>query len=99
MADADLDAFIRKAAKQNYKSLIAAAKARRDRYLKLAAAAKGKDARERYRLLAKTTLLQGTVAAKRLQVAADHAADSYARSMRNAISAPPAKQAVKKTPA
>ena len=44
-------------------------------------------------------MLQGTAAAKRLQISADNAADSYARSMRNAAEAQPAKKAVKKTKA
>ena len=38
-------------------------------------------------------MLQGAAAAKRLQISADNAADSYARSMRNAMEA----GAVKKT--
>jgi hypothetical protein len=44
-------------------------------------------------------MLQGTAAAKRLQISADNAADSYARSMRNAVETQPAKKAVKKTKA
>jgi len=93
MAEADLDVIIRQTAKQQHKSLIAAARARRDRLIKLAAAARGAEARERYKLLAKTTLEQGTAAAKRLQMSADNAADSYARAMRNALA-----EAVAKTP-
>jgi cell division septum initiation protein DivIVA len=100
MADADLDVVIRQLAKQQNKDILAAAKKRRDRVLGLAAKAKNKDAKERYKQLAKHTLLQGTAAAKRLQIAADNAADSYARSMRNAAelppTPPPAKKAVKK---
>jgi hypothetical protein len=41
--------------------------------------------------------LQGATAAKRLQISADNAADSYARSMRNAAETRPVKKAVKKT--
>jgi hypothetical protein len=99
MADADLDVVIRKLAKQQNKGLMAAAKSRRDRLIALAAKAKDKETRERYRQIAKHTMLQGAAAAKRLQISADNAADSYARSMRNAAEARPAKKAVKKTKA
>jgi len=97
MADADLDVVIRQLAKQQNKSLMAAAKGRRDRYLGLAAKAKDKDARERYRQLAKHAMEQGGAAAKRLQISADNAADSYARSMRNAAEAHAAKKAAVKS--
>jgi hypothetical protein len=96
MADADLDVVIRQLAKQQHKGLLAAAKSRRDRLNGLAAKAKNKETRERYRQMAKHTMLQGAAAAKRLQIAADNAADSYARSMRNAAETPPAKKPVNK---
>lgn len=99
MADADLDVVIRHLAKQQTKGLMAAAKSRRDRYVGLAAKAKNKETREKYKQIAKNTMLHGAAATKRLQIAADNAADSYARSMRNAAEAPPAKKAVKKTKA
>ena len=100
MADADLDVVIRQLAKQQHKGLVAAAKSRRDRYIGLAAKAKDKTTRERYKQIAKNTMLQGAAAAKRLQIAADNAADSYARSMRNAaLEARPAKKAARKTKA
>src|ERR1700704_2969454 len=97
MADADLDVVIRQLAKQQNKGLMAAAKSRRDRYIGLAAKAKNKDTREKYRLIAKNTMLQGAAAAKRLQISADNAADSYARSMRQAADAEPAKKPAKTT--
>jgi hypothetical protein len=97
MADADLDVVIRQLAKQQNKGLMAAAKSRRDRYIGLAAKANNKDTREKYRQIAKNTMLQGAAAAKRLQISADNAADSYARSMRQAAEAGPAKKAAKKT--
>ncbi|MGZ5096395.1 MAG: hypothetical protein ACXWCH_35240 [Burkholderiales bacterium] len=97
MADADLDVVIRQLAKQQHKGLMNAAKSRRDRYISLAAKAKDKQAKDRYKQIAKITMLQATAAAKRLQISADNAADSYARSMRNASAAHAAKQAVKKT--
>ena len=98
MAEADLDVVIRQLAKQQHKGLMAAAKSRRDRYISLAAKAKNKKSREKYREIAKNTMLQGAAAAKRLQISADNAADSYARSMRNAAEAPPANKPSKKAP-
>ena len=97
MAEADLDVVIRQLAKQQNKGLMAAAKSRRNRYIGLAAKAKNKEAKERYKQIAKNIMLQGTAAAKRLQISADNAADSYARSMRQAAEAQPAKKPVKKT--
>ena len=96
MADADLDVIIRQLAKQQHKSLMAAAKSRRDRYISLAAKAKDKPTTDRYRQVAKDTMEQATFAAKRLQMSADNAADSYARSMRNAAAEHAAKRAVEK---
>jgi hypothetical protein len=96
MADADLDVVIRQLAKQQNKGLLAAAKSRRDRYIDLAAKAKNKEAKEKYRLIAKQIMLQGAAAAKRLQISADNAADSYARSMRQAAEVAPVKKPVKK---
>jgi len=99
MAEADLDVVIRHLAKQQNKDLMAAAKSRRDRYNALAAKAKDKETREKYKQIAKNTMAQGVAAARRLQTSADNAADSYARSMRNAAEAPvkkAAKKAVKK---
>jgi hypothetical protein len=43
-------------------------------------------------------MLQGEAAAKRLQISADNAADSYARSMRNAAEARAAKAAKQAEP-
>jgi hypothetical protein len=96
MAEADLDVVIRRLAKQQHRGLMAAAKSRRDRYIGLAAKAKNKETRDKYRQIARNTMLQGAAAAKRLQISADNAADSYARSMRHAAEAPPAKMPVKK---
>ena len=97
MADADLDVVIRHLAKQQNKDLMAAAKSPRGRYNALAAKAKDKETREKYKQIAKNTMAQGVAAARRLQTSADNAADSYARSMRNAAEARPAKKVVKKT--
>jgi hypothetical protein len=99
MAEADLDVVIRQLAKQQNKVLMAAAKGRRDRYAGLAAKAKNKETKEKYKQIAKNTMLQGAAAAKRLQISADNAADSYARSMRQATEAPPAGTVAKKAKA
>jgi hypothetical protein len=87
MADADLDVVIRQLARQQQKSLMAAAKKRRDRYGSLATKAKDKPARDRFRQIAKDTMEHAAAAARRLQISADNAADSYARSMRQAVAA------------
>jgi len=97
MADADLDVVIRQLAKQQNKDIMAAAKRRRDRYVSLAAKAKNSETKERYKQIARNTMAQGAAVAKRLQLAADNAADSYARFIRNAAEAVPAKKAVKKS--
>ena len=100
MADADLDVIIRQLAKQQHKSLTAAVKARRDRYLALAAKAKDAAGKQRFRQMAKHAFEEGTAAVKRLRMSADNAADSYARAMRRAadtLAAQPA-AAPKKAP-
>ena len=110
MADADLDVIIRQLAKQQNKTLISAVKQRRDRYTAMAVKAKDADAKQRYKALAGEAMHLGTATAKRLQMSADNAADSYARSMRMAaetilVKQPPtsvkkpatAEKAVKKT--
>ncbi|CAN5378018.1 hypothetical protein BH10PSE10_BH10PSE10_12540 [soil metagenome] len=93
MADADLDAIIRQLAKQQHKTLTAAVKKRRDRYAALAAKAKDGETKQRYRQLAKDTLEIGTATVRRLQMSADNAAYSHARSIRQAIEATSAKKA------
>jgi hypothetical protein len=87
MAGTDLDAIIRKLAKQQHNSLTAAVKAGRDRYLALAGKSKDAAAKQRYRQMAKHAMEQGTTAVRRLQMSADNAADSYARAMRKAAEA------------
>jgi hypothetical protein len=103
MADADLDVVIRQLARQLHTGLLARAKERRDKFAALAAKAKSKDVRDRYKEMAKTTMEQATAAARRLQMSADNVADSYARSMRLAAAAavqkPEKKQSVKEKPA
>ncbi len=96
MAEADLDAVIRSLAKQQNKSLMGAARKRHARLMGLAAKAKDKETRPRYKQAAKDTLLHANAAARRLHVTADNAADSYARAMKKAAEQVPAKKAVKK---
>jgi hypothetical protein len=85
MAEADLDVVIRRNAKEQYRSLMDAVKKRRDHFLSLAAKAKDKAVRDRHKQLAKDAMEHGTAVARRLQVSAENAADSYARTMRWAV--------------
>ncbi|MDE2376239.1 hypothetical protein [Bradyrhizobium sp.] len=96
MADADLDVVIRQLARQLHAGLMARAKERRDKFTALAAKAKGKEVRDRYKRMAKATMEQGTAAARRLQMSADNVADSYARSMRLAAAESAAQEPEKK---
>lgn len=97
MADADLDAIIRQLAKQQHKTLTTAVKKQRDRYAALAAKAKDAQGKQLYKQLAKDALEIGSATVKRLQMSADNAAYSHARSMRQATEA--AKEAAKKAAA
>ena len=111
MAAADLDIVIRRNAKEQHRVLMTAAKERRDHFLALAAKAKDKASRDQHKQAAKDAILQGTAIARRLQMSAENAADSYARSMRKAAlevaeaakaakeAAKSAKEAAKKKPA
>jgi hypothetical protein len=96
LAEADLDVVIRSIAKQQNKSLMEAARKRHDRFMGLAAKSKDKEAKARYKQVAKDTLLYASAAARRLYVTADNAADSYARSMKKAAEQIPAKKPAKK---
>src|SRR6202051_878136 len=97
MAEADLDVVIRQIAKQQSKGLMAAAKKRRDQYMARAAKAKDKEARDRLRLMAKSTMLHGAAAAKRVQNSGENTADSSARAIKNVAEQPPAKKPAKKS--
>jgi hypothetical protein len=85
MAEADLDAVIRSMARKQHKTLLDAAKKRHGRLMGLAAKAKNKESKDRLKQTAKATLLMAGAAARRLQITAENAADSYARSMKKAI--------------
>jgi hypothetical protein len=99
MAEADLDIVIRQIAKAQSKTLMAAVKKRRDQIMARAAKAKDKETRDQFRLVAKSTLLLGTAAAKRLQNSAENTADSYARAIRNAAEEAAAAAKAAKKPA
>jgi triphosphoribosyl-dephospho-CoA synthetase len=96
MAESDLDVVIRSIGKKQHKTLMDAAKKRHARLMGLAAKAKNKETRERYKQSAKNTLLLAGAAARRLQITAENAADSYARSIKKAAEEKPAKKPVKK---
>jgi len=100
MAEADLDAVIRQLAKAQNKSLMGAAKKRSAFYMAKAATAKDKEAKARFKLMAKSAIDHGLAAAKRLQNSADNTADSYARAIKYAAeeiaAMKPAKKAEKK---
>ena len=96
MADADLDVVIRQIAKQQNKTVLSAAKKRRDHFVALAAKATDAGTKDRFKQLAKDALEHGMFAAKRLMTSADNAADSYARAMRLAMDTPIAKPVVAK---
>ncbi|MGH6739259.1 MAG: hypothetical protein ACREDY_09565 [Bradyrhizobium sp.] len=85
MAEADLDGVIRSVAKKQIKMLVAAAKKRHGRLMGQAARAKDKDAKARFKDLARNTLELAAAAARRLEITADNAADSYMRSMKRVI--------------
>jgi hypothetical protein len=96
LAEADLDIVIRSLAKQPNKSLMEAAKKRHDRFMAMAATAKDKESKARYKQIAKDTVLHAGAAARRLQLTAQNAADSYARAMKKAAEQPPAKKVAEK---
>lgn len=102
MAGADLDGVIRSVAKKQIKTLTDAARKRHGRLMAMAGKAKDKGANERYRHLAKSTLLHAAAAARRLHITAENTADSYVRSMKKAaeeaMAAKPASEKPAKKP-
>jgi uncharacterized protein YpbB len=95
MAESDLDLVIRSVGKKQHKTLMDAARKRHARLMGLAAKAKNKETKARYKQNAKNTLLLAGAAARRLQITAENAADSYARAMKKAAEEEPAKKPVK----
>jgi hypothetical protein len=99
MAEADLDVVIRSIAKKQHRILMDAAKKRHGRLMCLAAKAKTREIKARYKETARTTLLLAGAAARRLQITAENAADSYARAVKKSAEEKPAKKAVERKPA
>jgi uncharacterized protein YutE (UPF0331/DUF86 family) len=95
MAEVDLDGVIRSIAKKQHKIVMDAARKRHGRLMGMAAKAKDKAKKARYKHLAKNTLLLAGAAARRLQITAENAADSYARAIKKAAEEQPAKPAKK----
>ena len=89
MAEVDLDGVIRSIAKKQHKIVMDAARKRHGRLMGMAAKAKDKAAKARYKHLAKNTLLLAGAAARRLQITAENAADSYARAIKKATELKP----------
>ncbi|WP_166300995.1 hypothetical protein V5279_01330 [Bradyrhizobium sp. 26S5] len=98
MAEADLDAVIRQTARAQTKAVMAAAKKRQAVWVARAAKAKDKETKARFRHLAKSTILNATATAKRLQNSAENAADAYARAMKKAMEEPPPAKKPEKKP-
>jgi hypothetical protein len=96
MAEADLDVVIRSIARKQHKTLMDAARKRHGRIMGLAAKAKNKETKQRYKQIARNTLLLAGAAARRLQITAENTADSYARAVKRAAEEMLAKKAVKK---
>jgi hypothetical protein len=85
MAETDLDAVIRGIGKTQHKALMAEARKRHARLTGLAAKAKTKEGKARFKQTAKDMMGLANAAARRLQITAENAADSYARAMKNAL--------------
>ena len=92
----DLDIVIRSMAKKQVKALTDAARRRHSRFMGMAAKAKDKQSRERYRHLARITLSLAVAATRRLQITAENTAYSYARSIKKAAEEYPAAKSGKK---
>ncbi len=85
MAETDLDGVIRSIGKTQHKALMGEARKRHARLMGLAAKAKTKEGKARLKQTASEMMSLAGAAARRLQITAENAADSYARAMRNAL--------------
>jgi len=85
MAETDLDVVIRGIGRTQHKALMAEAKKRQARLAGLAAKAKTRESKARLKQTGKDMMLLANAAARRLQLTAENAADSYARAMKNAL--------------
>jgi hypothetical protein len=88
MAEAELETVIRQTAKAQSKALMEAAKKRHGQLMAKAAGAKDKEARARFKLMARSTMEHATATAKRLRNSAENAADSLSRAMKKALEVP-----------
>jgi hypothetical protein len=93
MAEADLESVIRQTAKAQNKALMEAAKKRHGQLMAKAASAKDKEAKARFKLLARSTMEHATATAKRLRNSAENAADSYTRAIKKVMEVPAKKPA------
>jgi hypothetical protein len=96
---AELDTLIRFTARKQVKRLTTAARQRHDRLLGMAARAKDKEAKARYKHLAKGMLEHATAAARRLETSAENTADAFARSMKKVAEEAEAMKPAKKAAA
>jgi len=96
---AELDTLIRFIARKQHKRLTTAARQRHERLMGMAARAKDKHAKARYKHLANSTLEHASAAARRLQITAENAADAYERSMKKAAEEAQAMKPAKKAAA
>ena len=99
MAGADLDSVIRSMGKKQHQALMAEARKRQARLTALAAKAKTREAKARYRQTAKDMMLLAHTAARRLQITAENTADSFARAMKRAREESRATEAAGEKPA
>ena len=95
MAEADLVSVIRQTAKAQNKALMEAAKKKHGQLMAKAASAKDKEAKARFKMLARSTMEHATATAKRLRNSAENAADSFSRAMKKALEVPPARKPAK----
>jgi hypothetical protein len=93
MAEADLESVIRQTAKAQNKVLMEAAKKRHGQLMAKAASAKDKEAKARFKMLARSTMEHATATAKRLRNSSENAADSFSRAMKKALEVPAKKPA------
>lgn len=95
---ADLDIIIRSIARKQIKTLTVAAKQQQGRLTGMAVKAGDKDAKARYKYLARATREHAGAAARRLQMSAENTADAYKRAMAKAAEEARAVKSAKKTP-
>ena len=85
MAETDLDVVIRAIGRKQHKVLMEEAKKRHSRLMGMAAKARTKEAKARTKQTAKDLMLFTGAALRRLQIATENTADSFARAMKKAL--------------